>query len=124
MSKFEKRNTIVKLEIMGNSYEADFGRDEVPAILIKLSQDIEKEEKKRKEETDSLEKVTQNEKALFKKAINEILQNENASGEIFKDDDSSILHADVYGYIVDEYYNFTSAAIEKYAPGRAQRRAK
>lgn len=125
MSKFVKRNTIVKVEIGSYIKEADFGRDEIPSVFRSVLEGIEEIEDKysNKPVKDGMRLIQNEEKALFKSAINEILEDEYASSEIFENDDSAVYHADVYTYISELYKEVMMDKIPQYSANRAQRRA-
>ena len=105
-SKFIKRNTKVTLDINEHIFTVDFGRDNLAAVFAELSAQVKAIETKYKDDIDHRkrgEKVLNEQKRLFKAAINEILQDNTASDILFQEDDSGVYHADIYTFLVDEY---------------------
>lgn len=106
MKKFVKRNTVVELDINGNLFFVDFGRDEIPLVFQKVAKEedgINKKEKAKVDTLEYLEAIQRKGKQMFKEAINEILQDNMASERIFQEDDSSIFIGDVYMYLAEVY---------------------
>ncbi|WMI81946.1 hypothetical protein [Anaerotignum sp. MB30-C6] len=111
MNRFIKRNTVRELEILGNTYNVDFGNDEIPFIFQKVadeSRNIAGEDDKT---------ILENQKEIFKLAINIIIGNANASEQIFKYDNSAVLHSDVYKFLVDQFTEVMSEQ-SPYSPNR------
>ena len=106
MSKFERRNTIVELDIEGNIFYVDFGRDGILAIIEDTAQKVSEAEKGHKEIKDTKKRMAANEsdgKTIVKEAINDLLQDENASEKIFAKDNTTAFIADVYNFINKEF---------------------
>ena len=113
MNRFEKRNTVREIEIFGNTYNVDFGRDELPVVF----QDVSDEFKSLK--TKGYNETIEKQKKIYKTAINKIIDDEKASDHIFKDDDSAILHNDIYGFLFNQF-NEVMVDESPYNPKRAK----
>lgn len=111
MNRFVKRNTARELEILGSTYNVDFGKDEIPFIFQTVADNSAKIEDK--EPKDILNK----QKAIFKEAICEIIGNPDASRRIFEKDNSAVLHADVYSFLHEQYMEVMSDQ-SPYSPNR------
>lgn len=99
MSRFQKRQTVRTLEILDNTFEVDFGKDEIPLIF----QEVAEESKNIGGEKGEHAAILDKQKAVFKTAINNIIGNTEAADQIFKEDNSAILHSDVYTFLVNQY---------------------
>ena len=97
MARFEKRTTVREIEVFGNTYNVDFGRDELPVIFQDTSEEFKAI--KGKDYNATIEK----QKKIYKEAINKIIGDEKASDHIFKDDNSAILHNDIYGFLFNQF---------------------
>ena len=97
MVRFEKRTTVREIDVFGNTYNVDFGRDELPVIF----QDVSEEFKSLKEK--DYNSTIEKQKKLYKAAINKIIGDEKASDHIFKEDNSWILHDDFYAFLYKQY---------------------
>ena len=111
MSRFVKRNTVRELEILGNTYNVDFGKDEIPFIFQTVADNSAKIEGK------DHKVVLDKQKAIFKKAICDIIGDATAANHIFKDDNSAVLHSDVYKFLVDQFTEVMSEQ-SPYSPKR------
>lgn len=112
MSRFEKRKTTREIEILGNTYQVDFGRDETPMLFQDTAM-------KTNAITTAGAEALSEQKAIFKKAICDIIGDPCAADQIFKDDDTAILHSDVYTFLVNQYTEVMTAA-SPYSPSRIQ----
>lgn len=99
MSRFEKRNTSREIEICGNTYNVDFGRDEMTVMIQNSSSDLNVLERS----GDNIATIIEKQKDVLKKFINEILGNPKAADEIFKEDNTAVLHRDIYTFLVSQY---------------------
>lgn len=120
MSRFQKRQTVKTLEIGENRYEVDFGRDDIALIFQDVVDRLAKIEAAADENTDAAARqsaVLAAQKEIFKDAINRILEQPNAAGEIFRHDDTAIFHSDIYSFLVMEYKQ-TVMAEYPYTPDR------
>lgn len=99
MNRFEKRNTVREIEIFGNTYNVDFGRDEITAMIQNSSNDLNVLEKS----AENVSTIIEKQKDVLKKFINEILGNPKATDQIFKDDNTAVLHRDIYTFLVSQY---------------------
>ncbi|WP_312072016.1 hypothetical protein [Anaerotignum propionicum] len=111
MNRFEKRSTLKEIEIFGNTYNVDFGRDELPLIFQEVSDEF------KSLKTKDYNATIQKQKQIYKNAINKIIGDEKASDQIFKDDDSAILHNDIYGFLFSQF-NEVMADESPYSPKR------
>lgn len=122
MSRFEKRNTLRALEIMGKEYSVDFGRDEIPLIFQRVGEETAKvAAKTRKDSTPEAvyKAVLKEQKGVFQKAIADILGNTTAGKEIFKEDNTAIFHSDVYLFLIEEYKKVMEESA-LYSPARIE----
>lgn len=106
MSKFKKRDVLVKMDIEGNSFIVDFGLDGIRGIIADTAEKVSAAESAYEEIEDTrqrIEKITEAQKIIVKGAINELLQDETASEKIFAQDNTEVFISDVYDYIVREY---------------------
>lgn len=121
MSRFQKRQTVKTLEIGENRYEVDFGRDDIPLIFQDVVDKLAKTEAAADGYTEAAAKqsavVLSRQKEIFKAAINQILEQPDASAEIFRYDDTAIFHSDIYSFLVMEYRQ-TVMAEYPYTPDR------
>ncbi len=106
MNRFQKRQTVREVEILGNTYEVDFGRDEI-LLILQRQQDatIQADAKDRGDLSaeDKLRERIQEQKEIFEIAINDILGVPTASEQIFAEDNTSIFHADVFTFLSQKY---------------------
>ncbi|WMI81846.1 hypothetical protein [Anaerotignum sp. MB30-C6] len=106
MNRFQKRQTVREVEILGNTYEVDFGRDEI-LLILQRQQDatIQADAKERGDlsSEDKLKERMKEQKEIYKIAINDILGVPTASGQIFAEDNTSIFHADVFAFLSRKY---------------------
>lgn len=126
-NKFVRRNTKVELDIEGNLFTVDFGRDGIPRIVADLHEGVKAIESQLQGVTDPVkqeEMGLEKTKALFRKAINALLEDDTASDRIFKNDDSSSFHGDVYTFLVEEYAKMVNQIKQEYSPNRAERRSR
>ena len=106
MRTFQKRETKREVKILGQGYTVDFGRDTIALILRRVREELEKiEEKDRVDlgQADRFLEIMEEEKAVLKAAIGEILDLPEQVDAIFVDDDTAVLHRDVYTFLVEEY---------------------
>ena len=125
MQKFTRRNTMRTLEIEGNIFEVDFGRDEISLAIKKLEVDAVAVQEAFNNITDVGKReqaIIAEQKRLYRETIDCIL-GVGASEKIFRDGDSQVFYADVYLFIVK---GFTDANTSNapHASNKAQRRAK
>ncbi|HBF65534.1 MAG TPA: hypothetical protein DDW34_07040 [Clostridium sp.] len=99
MNRFEKRNTVREIEILGNTYQVDFGRDETPLIF----QEVAKESNAVATRGNDSVAILSEQKAIFKNAICDIVGDPYAADQIFKADNTVVLHSDVYTFLVNQY---------------------
>lgn len=127
MSKFVKSNKIVSLDILGNVYKVNFGKDEIVKYFGEAADEIEKLKSKVNDEDisfkEKFDKVFEETKNIYKETINNILGDTEASDKIFAEDDSMNFIEDVYSYISLEYAKTKANKLEQFSPNRAQRRA-
>ncbi|UWD43268.1 hypothetical protein NYU56_18460 (plasmid) [Clostridioides difficile] len=124
--KFERKNSIRDMEILGEKFEVDFSRDEIAIVLAEVSDNMTNIEKGldieegtiKRATTEILEKL----KEEARRGINIILNDDTACERIFKDNNSMALHEEVYDFLVTQYSKYKEKRFEKYAPNRAQRR--
>lgn len=106
MSTFLKRETKREISILGQNYTVDFGRDHLAFIFKSVQVALEKIEKKDPGDLDQEEcfnEMQDEEKAVLKRAIEEILDCPKEVNSIFKGEDTIVLHRDIYTYLVEEY---------------------
>ncbi len=122
MDKFVKRNTVREIEIFGNTYSVDFGKDEIPFIIKQVQRDntdvtatISKDLTPQKQFEEALEAG----KKIFKQAINDIIGNPKAAEQIFKEDNSAALHGDIYTFLVNQHIEVMTEE-SPYSPKRVK----
>ncbi|WP_352400932.1 hypothetical protein [Anaerotignum sp.] len=106
MSTFQKRETMRELRILGKWYSVDFGKDSIALTLRRVQEKLEEIEKKERGSLGQAQLFTQmmeEEKALLKEAIGEILGDGQDISHIFETDDTAVMHRDVYTFLVEEY---------------------
>lgn len=106
MAEFKKRSVVATIRIEGEEFTTDFGRDVLsylPKTVLSKVNKLEAEHTDIEDEDERYEKILQEEKAVFKDAINILLDDETASDRLFAEDDSSLFLSDVYTYIIEEY---------------------
>ncbi|MCC0752661.1 hypothetical protein KGF47_18235 [Clostridioides sp. ZZV13-5731] len=124
--KFERKNSIRDMEILGEKFEVDFSRDEIAIVLAEVSDNMTSIEKGldveegtvKRATTDILEKL----KEEARRGINIILNDDAACERLFKNNNSMALHEEVYDFLVTQYSKYKEKRFEKYTPNRAQRR--
>lgn len=108
MDTFLKRETKREIFILGQKYTVDFGRDHLAFIFKRVQVELGQIEKKDRGDLGQeacLYEMQNEEKAVLKGAIEEILDCSNEELSIFEDDDTIVLHRDIYTYLVEEYIN-------------------
>ncbi len=106
MSVFQKRETKREVIILGEGYCVDFGKDAIALIFKRVQEELEKiGEKDRGNlgQTKRFHEMQNEEKAVLKRAIGEILDCPAKVQGIFQGEDTLVLHRDIYTYLVEEY---------------------
>lgn len=106
MSTFQKRETKREVSILGQWYTVDFGKDTTAFILKRVQEELAVIEKKDRGDFGQAEhfiEMANEEKAALKRAIEEILDSPKEAQVIFQEDDSIVLHRDIYTFLVEEY---------------------
>lgn len=106
MGTFLKRETKREISILGQKYTVDFGRDHLAFIFKRVQVELGQIEKKDRGDLGQeacFYEMQNEEKAVLKGAIEEILDCSNEELSIFEDEDTIVLHRDVYTYLVEEY---------------------
>ncbi|MDD3394811.1 MAG: hypothetical protein EOM28_00950 [Clostridia bacterium] len=106
MSTFLKRETSREICILGQWYTVDFGRDATAFILRRVHEELKAIEKKDRgdfEQAERFVEMANEEKATLKRAIEEILDCPNEAAAIFQEDDTIVLHRDIYTFLVEKY---------------------
>lgn len=106
MSIFVKRKTKREISVLGQKYTVDFGRDHLAFIFKRVQVALGQIEKKDRGDLDQDEcfcEIQNEEKAVLKGAIKEILDCQEEEFLIFQEDDTIVLHRDIYTYLVEEY---------------------
>lgn len=110
MSTFQKRKTSREVEILGQRYLVDFGRDNIPSVFKQVQEGIKKIQQ---EEASYLGQAhfdvkINSEKELLKKAIGEIILSSETTQTMLDDEDTLVLHRDIYAFLVEEYIEVMS----------------
>ncbi|WP_312060072.1 hypothetical protein [Anaerotignum sp.] len=108
MGTFLKRETKREIFILGHKYTVDFGRDHLAFIFKRVQVELGQIEKKDRGDLGQevcFYEMQNEEKAVLKGAIEEILDCSNEELSIFEDEDTIVLHRDIYTYLVEEYIN-------------------
>lgn len=124
-NKFVRRNTKVELDMEGNLFTVDFGRDEIPLALTEAERCVEKINKQYANEGTSLEAnktYLQELKVVARNLINTILDDAAAVNQLFAEEDSFAYHTDIVQFLTAQYEDFTNKRQALYAPNRAERR--
>ena len=106
MNTFIKRETKREIHILGQGYNVDFGRDIIPFVFKRVQGELEQIEKKGRGNLGQLQcfiELQKEEKAVLKRAIDEILDCLDGDHAILQDEDTIVLHRDIYTYLVEEY---------------------
>lgn len=106
MSTFQKRETKREVKILDQWYAVDFGRDAIAFAFKKVQEELLKIEEKARGDLEQAERFIEmmnEEKALLKEAIGEILGCPTKVEAIFSKDDTVVLHRDIYTFLVEEY---------------------
>lgn len=106
MSSFLRRETKRQVHILGQGYTVDFGRDAIALIFKKVHGEFEQIKKKDRGDLGQAEcfhEMQNEEKAVLKRAIGEILDCSEGVHNIFQGEDTIVLHRDIYTYLVEEY---------------------
>ena len=125
MNTFVRRSTVKEIEIEGNSFSVDYGRDEIGAVVRKLEADTLAAQEKYKNVSDVVEReglVIREQKRLFREAIDFFL-GDGASAKIFCENDNQVFYSDVYLFIIKGHAD-TISKNSPLVPNRAQRRRK
>ncbi len=111
MSTFQKRVTTREVNFCGKGYTVDFGKDETAVVFQRVQEGLTRMQEKNRDGFTASEKllcVQQEEKALLKKAIGEILCCADEAG-FSVEKDSLILYRDMYAYLAMEYIRVMQA---------------
>lgn len=106
MSTFIKRETRREIHILGQSYTVDFGRDAIALIFRRVQGELEQIEKKYSDHLGQPQPFIEmqlQEKAVLKRAIEEILGCLDENNTFLQGEDTIVLHRDIYTYLVEEY---------------------
>ncbi len=106
MSTFLKRETKREIHILGQGYTVDFGGDAVALIFKRVQGELEQIEKRDRGDLGQLQcfiEMQTEEKAVLKRAIDEILDCLDGDHDILQGEDTIVLHRDIYTYLVEEY---------------------
>ncbi|WMI80350.1 hypothetical protein [Anaerotignum sp. MB30-C6] len=106
MGTFQTRETKREVEILGRRYLVDFGRDTIAFVLRRVQEEFRKNQEKDRDglgQTEGFAEMLNEEKALLKEAIGEILGCPQEADAIFAGNDTAVLHRDVYTFLVEEY---------------------
>lgn len=122
MNKFVKRTTVRDIEIAGNKFEVDFGKDHIRFVFQRVaeeSQNVVNAIEKGLSPEDEYNAVVEANKKIFEKAINDIIGDIGASEKIFQEDKSAVFHADVYTFLVEQFMEVINAE-SPYNPKRVK----
>lgn len=120
-SKFEKRNTIVELEIEVNTWTVDMAEDRVGLALTTATMEIGAIQKAAGMTAKDAEKSMEKMKVAYEKGINAILDDPEASKKIFVEDSSVSYHDDIFLFIQSEFERVANEKLSKYSAARALR---